>query len=535
MTNHIEVVGNAFPGAEKIITPEALAFVGELFSNFSARHRELLGARLIAQQNYDAGILPDFSRETAQVRTGSWKVWPVPEELSDRRVEITGPASSRKMVVNALNSGAKVFMADAEDSESPTWENLVRGQLNLYDAIRGQIDFTDEKTGKEYKLKEKTALLFFRPRGFHLLEPHMTVNGAPVPASFFDFGLYAFHNAMELREHGHAAYFYLPKLESYSEARLWNQIFNYAEERLGLIQGEIKATVLIETLPAAFQMNEILFELKSHSAGLNCGRWDYIFSYIKKLKNHPEYVLPDRGQLTMDKGFLAAYVKLLIRTCHKRGTHAMGGMAAQIPVKDDKEANGNAMIRVKADKAREVKAGHDGTWVAHPALVPVAQEIFDLYMREPNQIRKMGLAEPNVKRDDLLAPIKGTITEAGIKKNLAVGIRYLHAWLSGTGAAALYNLMEDAATAEISRCQLWQWRKHAAKLDDGQLVDRHLIYRCYHEVMTNDIELGEIQKMNVTTKADQLFLDSIFSESLYEFLTIPAQVRLLEQEINSVQ
>ncbi len=532
MNRQVEIKGKPVRGSEKILTGEALDFVAELVETFRPKHAEILLQRALTQKHLDAGMRFRFNEETERIRTGSWRVWPVPKELEDRRVEITGPAGNRGMVINALNSGANVFMADAEDSESPTWENILNGQINLADAIRRQIDFTDEAKQKTYRLKEKTAVLFFRPRGWHLYEQHLTIDDRAVPASLFDFGLYMFHNAEALLASGHGPYFYLPKMESATEARLWNEVFDHAERRLGCMPGMIKATVLIETLPAAFQMHEILYELRSHSAGLNCGRWDYIFSYIKKMREHGEYVLPERGQLTMDKGFLASYVKLLIETCHKRGAHAMGGMAAQIPVKGDTEearlANADAIARVKADKTREVKAGHDGTWVAHPALVPVAKEIFDLCMPGPNQLQRT-LPPSNVTPEDLCEPIRGAITEAGVKKNLAVGIEYLWHWLRGTGAAAINNLMEDAATAEISRVQLWQWLKHRAVMDDGRVVNSELIgslmAAVYHEAMADSTLNDPIYEA-----AADLFLELVHAPECEEFLTIPAYEMLLESE-----
>ncbi len=518
-------------GAESILTTEALEFVTDLHGRFNKKRLELIDARKIVQQNIKAGILPDFLPETKEIRRSNWKIWPIPQQLLDRRVEITGPASSPKLVIKAHNSGANVFMADAEDSESPTWKNIVSGQINLYEAIRKKLTYSDKEKNKTYALNARTAILFFRPRGWHLEEAHLTLSGESVSASLFDFGLYLFHNALELRKHGNAPYFYLPKMESYLEARLWNEVFVYASDRLGLLPGEIKATALIETLPAAFQMAEILYELRAHSAGLNCGRWDYIFSYIKRLRHYDRFVLPDRGQLTMDKGFLASYVKLLIHTCHKHGAHAMGGMAAQLPIKgtDDEsvKANREAELKFKADKAREVKAGHDGTWVAHPAFVPMAKEIFDLVMKGNNQIDTVR-SDEYPSAEDLLRPIEGVITEEGVRKNLDVGIRYLWHWLRGTGAVAINNLMEDAATAEISRAQLWQWLKHGAMMIDGRKVTLELINELLSEIQSKaftDPDLDDSYE-----DAVELFMSMITGEEFEEFLTIPGYAELLCKE-----
>ncbi len=522
--------------ADVILTPEAVSFVADLHSRFNRKRMEVLEARKLAQQKIRAGILPDFLPDAKEIRSSNWKIWPVPDHLLDRRVEITGPASSAKMVINAMNSGANVFMADAEDSESPTWRNIVSGQINLYQAIRKDLLYTDEEKKKTYALNAQTAVLFFRPRGWHLEENHLAVSGEAVSASLFDFGLYIFHNAMELRKRRDGPYFYLPKMESREEARLWTEVFKYASDKLGLLPGEIKATALIETLPAAFQMSEILYELREYSAGLNCGRWDYIFSYIKRLRHDERFVLPDRGQLTMDKGFLAEYVKLLISTCHKHGAHAMGGMAAQLPIKGtDKEsirANTEAQLKFKADKAREVKAGHDGTWVAHPAFVPMAKEIFDLGMKSKNQIED-ARSDDFPKAEALLAPIQGTITQEGIRKNLEVGIRYLWHWLRGTGAVALQNLMEDAATAEISRSQLWQWLKHGAVTADGftvtlDLITKHLTR--VREAAFNDPALDDYYE-----DAEELFMQMITAEEFEEFLTIPGYSELLLQETENAE
>jgi malate synthase len=460
------------PRFAEILTPDALAFVAKLARAFEARRREHLDARVARQKDLDAGVTPDFLPETKPVRDGSWTAAPVVHDLRDRRVEITGPVD-RKMIINALNSGARVFMADFEDSHAPTWRGTIEGQFNLRDAVRGTISYVSPE-GKSYQLSPKRATLMVRPRGWHLIEKHVLIDGAPVSASLFDFGLFFFHNAAELVKRGTGPYFYLPKLESHLEARLWNDVFNLAQDELGLPRGTIRATVLIETILAAFEMDEILYELREHSAGLNCGRWDYIFSFIKKFRNRPSALLPDRAQVTMDRAFLKAYVDLLIRTCHRRGVHAMGGMAAQIPIKGDPAANDAALARVRADKLREVKAGHDGTWVAHPGLVPVAQAVFDEHMPGPNQLA-VTRDDVRVTAADLLEVPAGTITVEGLRTNVDVGVRYLAAWLGGNGCVPIHNLMEDAATAEICRTQTWQWLRHGARLSDGRAVTTALV------------------------------------------------------------
>jgi malate synthase len=463
----IGLAENSAVDQAEILTPEAAQFIGELSQTFDARRRELLEARRKRQEEFDAGILPDFLPETARIRGAQWTVAPIPPDLMDRRVEITGPVD-RKMIINALNSGANVFMADFEDSNSPTWSNLIEGQLNLRDAVRGEIRFLSPE-GKLYELTSKPATLFVRPRGWHLEEKNFIVERQPVSASLFDFGLFFFHNALELMARDTAPYFYLPKLESHLEARLWNDVFVFAQERLNIPRGTIRATVLIETIPAAFEMDEILYELREHSAGLNCGRWDYIFSFIKKFRSRQDFVLPNRGEVTMDRHFLNSYVQLLIQTCHRRGIHAMGGMAAQIPIKSDPKANEAALDKVRKDKLREVKAGHDGTWVAHPGLVPIAKQVFDESMPGPNQIARQ-CEDIHITAKDLLAVPEGNITEAGLRWNIDVGIHYLESWLRGFGCVPIYNLMEDAATAEICRAQVWQWVQFNAKLDDGRPI-----------------------------------------------------------------
>ena len=457
---------------DAILTPDALAFVVRLARAFEARRRERLQARVARQAELDAGVLPDFLPHTQKIRHAAWTGPSIPHDLADRRVEITGPVD-RKMIINALNSGARVFMADFEDSHAPTWRGTIEGQINLRDAVRGTISYASPE-GKHYQLNAQRATLMVRPRGWHLVEKHILVDGDPVSASLFDFGLFFFHNAAELITRGTGPYFYLPKLESHLEARLWNDVFNFAQEELGVPRGTIRATVLIETILAAFEMDEILYELREHSAGLNCGRWDYIFSFIKKFRNRPSAVLPDRAQVTMDRAFLKAYVDLLIRTCHRRGVHAMGGMAAQIPIKNDPVANDAALARVRADKLREVGAGHDGTWVAHPGLVPIAQAVFDQQMPGPNQLQ-VTRDDVRVTPAELLEIPTGTITADGLRTNIDVGVRYLAAWLSGNGCVPIHNLMEDAATAEICRTQIWQWLRHGAKMADGRVVTADLV------------------------------------------------------------
>ncbi|MEZ5833531.1 MAG: malate synthase A [Dongiaceae bacterium] len=508
-----------------ILTPEALAFLAELERKFGGERMRLLTARAEYQKRLDAGEKPDFPKETAAIRSGDWKVAPLPKDLLDRRIEITGPVD-RKMVINALNSGASCYMADFEDSTTPTWANQLDGQRNLVDAVRRQIAFDDPGSGKAYRLNEKTAVLLVRPRGWHLPEKHVVIDGKPMSGALFDFGLFFFHNAKELVARGSGPYFYLPKLESYLEARLWNDVFLFAQAKLGIPKGTIKATVLIETITAAFEMDEILYELRDHSAGLNCGRWDYIFSFIKKFARDPKAVMPDRASVTMTAHFLRSYSLLLIKTCHQRGVHAMGGMAAQIPIKNDPAANDEAMAKVRADKEREATDGHDGTWVAHPALVAIAKEIFDRLMKEPNQIARQR-QDVHVTAADLLVVPKGDITEGGLAVNISVGIAYIEAWLRGTGCVPLNNLMEDAATAEISRAQVWQWIKHGARLKDGRLVDRALCEKMIAEDLArNRTALGEAFGRSKFEDAANLFAELIFAEEFPEFLTLPAYDRV---------
>lgn len=504
----------------EIFTPELTDFLVALHQNFNPKRLILLEERKNTQQFFDLGNLPAFLPETEEVRNGTWSCAPLPADLLDRRVEITGPVD-RKMIINALNSGASTFMADFEDSSSPTWENCIQGQINLADAVRRKIDFTAEN-GKSYQLNEKTAVLQVRPRGLHLPEKHIEINGEKASGSLTDFGIYFFSNAEQLLKNGSGPYFYLPKLEHYKEARWWNEVFVFAQNYLGIPEGTIKATVLIETITASFQIDEILFELKEHSAGLNCGRWDYIFSFIKKFRNLPEFMVPDRDQVTMASPFMSAYSKRVIEICHKRNVHAIGGMAAQIPVKDNYEANSIAFEKVRNDKKREVKNGHDGTWVAHPALVSVAKDVFDQYMPAENQIDKK--FEYHIKETDLLEVPQGDITEKGVRKNINVGILYLESWLMGTGAAAIYHLMEDAATAEISRTQIWQWLKNEARLDNGLTLTRKMILQWEAEEIEHiEKYVGEQRfKNGKFNLAKELFNELIFSEQFEEFLTLKA-------------
>lgn len=517
----ILVAGPVDEPAAEILTGDALRFVAALARRFDGRRRELLALRAERQERLDAGELPDFLPDSAGIRESEWTVAPIPRDLLDRRVEITGPVD-RKMIINALNSGANVYMADFEDSNSPTWRNNIEGQINLRDAVNGTISYVSPE-GRHYRPAEKTAVLMVRPRGWHLEERHVLIDGRTVSGSLFDFGLFFFHNAQALIEKGTGPYFYLPKLENHSEARLWNDVFNFAEESFGIPRGTIRATVLIENILAAFEMDEILWELREHSAGLNCGRWDYIFSFIKKFRNRREFLLPDRAQVSMDKAFLKAYVELLIRTCHRRGIHAMGGMAAQIPIKNDPGANERALEKVRQDKLREVSAGHDGTWVAHPGLVPVAREVFDAAMPGPNQI-------PNKREDvsvaagDLLAVPEGDITDHGLRTNIDVGIQYLESWLRGTGCVPIYNLMEDAATAEISRAQIWQWVRHQARTSDGHPVTPERVRGTVAE------ELAELRERLGPERFDsgkfdlaaRLFEEMMTRQDFVEFMTLAA-------------
>jgi malate synthase len=517
-------------GQADILTPEALEFVIGLEKSFGARRRSLMEKRKTLQQKLDTGWRPDFLAETKNIRDAEWQVRPIPADLQDRRVEITGPVD-RKMVINALNSGASAFMADFEDSNTPTWENQICGQINMRDANAGTISFTDTARGKEYQLNKETAVLLVRPRGLHMEEKHLVLSGHPVSASFFDFGLYLFHSAQSLKAKKSGPYYYLPKLESYEEAALWNDVIVQAEDALGLERGTVRVTILIETITAAFQMDEILHALKDHIVGLNCGRWDYIFSFIKKFAKDAAFVLPDRGSVTMTSRFLRSYSQLLIKTCHRRGAHAMGGMAAQIPIKNDEEANNKALEKFVTDKEREAKDGHDGTWVAHPGLVAKAKEIFDRAMPGPNQTTLMR-DDVSVTAEDLLAIPEGEITEAGIRTNINVGLLYLQAWLSGNGCVPIYNLMEDAATAEISRTQLWQWRVHGAVLADGQKMTDALMQQFLDEEAAKLKSAGGDRYLD---DAIGLFNHLVMDATLADFLTTKAYDMIIGYEQQGAQ
>jgi malate synthase len=524
----VEVLAPVSEAHAQILTPDAIDFIVDLQRTFNVRRKELLNARYERQKRIDAGARPDFLEDTRSIRESEWTVAPIPADILDRRVEITGPVD-RKMIINALNSGAKVFMADFEDSNTPTWNNLLDGHINLRDAIRRTITYADPATGKQYKLNDQTAVLFVRPRGWHLEERHVLVDGEPMSGSIFDAGLYFYHNARELLARGSGPYFYLPKMESHLEARLWNDIFLRAQKEIGLPQGSIRATVLIETILATFEMDEILYELRDHSAGLNCGRWDYIFSFIKKFAGDGRMLLPDRGQVTMATHFMRTYSKLAIKTCHRRNIHAMGGMSAYIPVKTDPEANEKAIAQVRADKEREAGDGHDGTWVAHPGLVPVALEIFDRLMPQPNQISKQ-LPDFHATADDLLRVPDGQITEAGLRQNVAVGLGYVEAWLRGIGCVPLFNLMEDAATAEISRAQLWQWVHHGARLADGRPVDVALVESMIDDELRRQKAAVDADRYAAYEKAAELMRELVRAPQFIEFLTVPAYQRILKEE-----
>jgi len=505
-----------------VLTTGALAFLAELHRRFDARRLELLAIRAAQQERYDTGALPDFRADTRAIRDGDWRVAAIPPDLIDRRVEITGPVD-RKMIINALNSGANVFMADFEDANAPTWANNLEGQINLKERWAGTLAFTDPESGKDYQIGANPAVLIVRPRGWHLTEDHLAVDGRAISGALFDFGLYAFHNAQAALAQGSGPYFYLPKLESELEARLWNEVFAFAEPTLGLPAGAIKATVLIETLPAAFVMDEILWEMRDRIVGLNAGRWDYIFSFIKTFAKNPDYILPDRSQVVMGKAFLGAYAALLVKTCHRRGAFAMGGMAAQIPVRNDPAGNEIAFAKVREDKEREVRDGHDGTWVAHPDLVSVAKEVFDRMMPQPNQIDRLR-GDVHGTREDLLNVHAGTKTEEGFRHNIRVGVQYIAAWLGGRGAVPIYNLMEDAATAEISRAQIWQWVKYRAVLDTGAVATPEFFERALVEEMQRvEGEIGrEVYVQSRFSEAIALFRKLSLAEDFADFLTIPA-------------
>lgn len=506
---------------DSILTRDCSAFINHLHTTFNQQRQHLLALRQQRQQAIDAGKMPDFLEETKEIRDHEWQAAPGPKELSDRRVEITGPVE-RKMVINALNSGARVFMADFEDSHAPTWQNCLEGQQNLYDAVRGTIDYRNQKTGKEYTLNDNPAVLMVRPRGWHLEEVHYRIEEQPVSASIFDFGIFIFHNAKRLLDNGSGPYVYLPKIESYQEAQLWEQVMAESERFLGLPENCIKVTVLIETITAVFEMDEIIHALRNRITGLNCGRWDYIFSYIKKFRNHSEFVLPDREQVSMTTPFLDAYVRLLVYTCHRRGIHAMGGMAAQIPIKEDAQANEAALAKVTADKLREVKAGHDGTWVAHPGLVPLAMEIFNTYMPDPNQI-KAHTTKPDISARELLAVPEGNISDESIRKNISVALHYLRSWLAGNGCVPVNFLMEDAATAEICRAQLWQWNRYAVRLTNNENVTPDLLRHALREESSRiEQSLTNKEQRHDLNQARQLLEGMIFDNKFVEFLTSEA-------------
>ena len=508
-----------------ILSPAATAFLAELHRRFDTRIHELLAARKVRQAKIDEGEFPNFILQTETIRKGNWKVAPIPKDLLQRRVEITGPVD-RKMMINALNSGADVFMADFEDAHSPRWQGTLDGHRNVCDAVKGVIEFTSEQ-GKHYKLNSQVATLILRPRGWHLCEKHFRVDGQAISGALFDFGLSFFNTAKPKLENGSGPYYYLPKLESHLEARLWNEVFVFAQDYFGVPQATIKVTVLIETILAAFEMDEILYELKNHIVGLNCGRWDYIFSYIKKLRNHANFTLPDRAQVTMTSHFLRSYSLLLIKTCHKRGAFAMGGMAAQIPVKNNQAANDLAFKKVREDKEREASDGHDGTWVAHPALVPVAMQVFQEHMPGQNQLERLR-EDVVVVADDLLKVAEGDITEAGLRNNINVGIQYIEAWLNGSGAVPIHNLMEDAATAEISRAQIWQWLKHGGRLSDGTQITKTMVSKFLDQEL--DAIKEEVGEQRVSTGkyklAAELFSQVATNEDFEDFLTLAAYDRL---------
>ncbi len=523
LVSPVQVHGATGPEHDAILTPDALAFLADLHRRFDTRRQELLVARTARQARYDARELPDFRADTAAIRESSWTVAPIPAALRDRRVEITGPVE-RKMIINALNSGAKVFMADFEDSSAPTFANQIDGQINLRDAVDGSIEYTSPE-GKHYRVQQNPAVLVVRPRGWHLPERHLTVDGEPIAGALVDFGLYVFHNARTLQARDLGPYFYLPKLEAMEEAALWNEVMSFAEAELDLPPDCMKATVLIETLPAVFQMHEILHALRGRVVGLNCGRWDYIFSYLKTFRAHGDRLLPDRGQVQMTVPFLKAYSELLIQTCHRRGAFAMGGMAAQIPIKGDEAANDAALAKVRADKLREVQAGHDGTWVAHPALVPVAQEVFDKYMPSPNQLSVVR-SDVHVARNDLIGPCSGSISRAGFDNNVEVALRYTASWLDGQGCVPIHHLMEDAATAEIARAQLWQWLHHGPlEFTDHAPIDLAFFD---HALATHTHRLRD-SNATYAARADEaaaLLEKLTHADQLGDFLTLAAYTQL---------
>jgi malate synthase len=526
ISSSITIAGPMQPGHDRVLTTEAVEFVVDLHRQFNDRRLGLLQRRQERQRKIDQGVLPDFLPETQAIRESEWKIAPVPADLQDRRVEITGPVD-RKMVINALNSGASAYMADFEDSHAPTWSATIDGQINLMDAVDGTITFTNS-AGKHYRLNDRTAVLLVRPRGWHLDEKHVLVDGKPISAGIFDFGLFFYHNAQKLIDKKTGPYFYLPKLESHLEARLWNDIFIRAQEKRGVAKGTIKATVLIETILAAFETDEILYELRDHAAGLNCGRWDYIFSFIKRFRNVPGYIFPDRSQITMTRHCMRSYALRVIQSCHRRGAHAMGGMAAQIPIKTDAPANEIALGKVREDKIREASDGHDGTWVAHPGLVVIAREEFDKAMPEANQVTRLR-EDITITAKDLLKKPSGTITEEGLRNNIRVGIQYTAFWLSGNGCVPLYHLMEDAATAEIARAQVWQWVHHPeGVLEDGRTIDMEMIRRIIGEEMAAIQEkVGQTQFSQIKYhSAAKLFEAIIANTEFEEFLTLKAYEHL---------
>ena len=523
MQNRLEIVRPLDPENAFLLNEKCMKFLEELVNQFKSTRDDLLSRRKNLQDKLLMKPELLFPEETKEIRESEWKIARLPEYLQDRRVEITGPSGDVKMVINAFNSGARVYMSDFEDAQSPTWSGLINGQRNLFEAVRGTLEYTNDE-GRNYSIGKNPANLFVRPRGLHLPEKNVLLEGAPIPGAFFDFGVFIFNNGKYIVESGKLPCFYIPKTESYLEARLWNDIFSFAEDYLKIKRGSIKATFLIETLPAAFNMDEILYEVREHSAGLNCGRWDYIFSYIKKLRNFKEFVLPDRNSVSMDKGFLLSYSKLLIKTCHRRGAHAMGGMSAFIPVKGNDIENQAAMDKVRQDKEREVGLGHDGTWVAHPGLVPLATDVFNKHMKTPNQIDRAVPLE-SITEADLLKPISGEITENGLRTNISVGIQYLQSWLSGKGAAPINHLMEDAATAEISRSQLWQWIHHNMKLNDNRTVDTVLVDRLLKD------EVKKLPESRYLVQASEIFRDISFKTEFTEFMTLAAYDSLLNNEV----
>ncbi len=524
----VEVHGRQEPGFSTVLTSDALEFVVRLQRVFSFERKKLLAERQRRQILFDSGVIPDFLPETEHIRKSEYEIAGIPRDLLDRRVEITGPAGDRKMMINALNSGASTYMADFEDSQAPTWRETIGGQVNLREAVLGTIKHVTPE-GKVYIPKAVFATLIVRPRGLHLSEKHVMIDGEPAAASFFDFSLFLYHNVDALRNKGTGPYFYLPKMESHLEARLWEEVCSWAEDYLGLRKGTVKLTVLVETLPAAFEMDEILYELRDRVVGLNCGRWDYMFSFIKTLRNHPKYLLPDRVMLTMDKGFLAAYVDLLIKTCHKRGAYAIGGMSAYVPVRTNEAANELALQKVRSDKEREVRLGHDGTWVAHPGLVALAKEVFDAGMPSTNQLN-VQRREVKPSREDMLRVPEGSITSAGVRTNVAVGLTYLDSWLGGKGCVSINGLMEDAATSEICRAQLWQCVRHAATLEDGRRLTAEMVSETIFKEVERMLSSSDGADSEARTRAAGSLFTALVTGEFTEFLTLPAYEELLAME-----